>query len=185
MIRLSAMFFLLAGTASAGPVTWSLVNTSFDDGGTASGFFVFNADTNTILNWDLNTMGGSVLGPFRYVPDSSSADVFSGVFGLEFWSHQMFPGCCGFLENRYLTLGFASPLTNAGGTVNLIPGQLGQFGGDECLNCNPYRLITAGSVTTSATGIPEPGSLCLSVLGYVVLAATRHRLWSEPRRKRV
>lgn len=178
MIRWSAMFVLFAGMASAGPVTWSLVNTSFDDGGTASGFFVFNADTNNILDWELITTAGSMLGPFQYGPGDSSAGVFSGVF--EFWSNQLFPGCCGFLENRYLMLSFATPLTNAGGTVTLTPGQVGQLGGDECLNCDPYRLITAGSVTAPAAGIPEPGSLFLAVLGGAVLAA---RWWTEARRK--
>lgn len=174
MIRWSAMFILLAGMASAGPVTWSLVNTNFDDGGTASGFFVFDADTNTILNWNLNTTAGSVLGDFQYIPSDSSAGVFSGVF--EFWSNQLYPGCCGFLENRYLMLGVDSPLTNAGGTVNLTPGQLGQLGGAECLNCDPYRLITTGSVTSSGPAMPEPRSLYLLVLGCAVLAAARHRL---------
>jgi hypothetical protein len=180
MIRWSAMFVLLTGMASAGPVTWSLVNTNFDDGGTASGFFVFNADTNTILNWNLNTTGGTALGAFQYVPGDSSAGVFSGVF--EFWSNQLYPGCCGFLENRYLMLGVDSPLTNAGGTVNLTPGQFGVLGGAECLNCNPYRLITTGSVTSSDATIPEPRSLYLLALECVVLAVALRRLRAAPAR---
>ena len=173
MIRLSVMFVLLSGMASAGPVTWSLINTTFDDGGTASGTFVFNADTNTILNWNLSTTSGSVFGPFQYLPIDSSAGVFNGVFS--FWSNQTFPDCCGFLQSRYLSLSFASPLTNSGGTVALTPGHYGVFGGDECLNCNPFRLITTGSVTAPGLGIPEPGVLYLSLLGGLALAGLRER----------
>jgi uncharacterized protein (TIGR03437 family) len=93
-----------------------------------------------------------VLGPFDYSPVNSTAGVFLGTF--VFKSNQLFPGCCGVDENRLLNLGFVSPLTNAGGTVTLAHGQPNQSGGSECLNCNPFRIITGGSATASGLSLP-------------------------------
>ena len=46
---LLTLFFavLTAQIASANPILWSLAGVTFDDGGTAYGSFVYDADTNT------------------------------------------------------------------------------------------------------------------------------------------
>ena len=44
---LAASTLVIAASANAAPVTWTLQNWVFDDGGTASGSFDFDASTNT------------------------------------------------------------------------------------------------------------------------------------------
>jgi hypothetical protein len=53
----------LSLTASAAPLLWTLEGVTFAGGGTASGSFDFNADTNVYSNVDITTTtGGSVTG---------------------------------------------------------------------------------------------------------------------------
>lgn len=144
-VRWTAVLCLAAQMTWAKPATWSLF-AAFDDGGIASGFFVYDADTDRISNWDITATAGRVLGSFEYTPGNSAAGDLQGIFFFE--SNQLFPGCCGYNEARSLNLGFTSPVTNAGGTVSLTHGQPGQQGGNECLNCNPFRLIIGGSITS-------------------------------------
>jgi hypothetical protein len=56
-----AMFWALAGSASAAPVTWTLNGVTFQDGATASGSFVYDATTNTYSNVNITTSGGTIL----------------------------------------------------------------------------------------------------------------------------
>ena len=51
---------------------WILDRVTLDDGGTASGVFVFNASTQTATNWDITTTAGTTLGAFTYTPANSS-----------------------------------------------------------------------------------------------------------------
>src|SRR6185436_1870527 len=51
---------LLASPAMAIPVTWTMSGVTFDDGGTASGSFVYDADTDLISTWSLGIVAGSV-----------------------------------------------------------------------------------------------------------------------------
>jgi hypothetical protein len=46
---------LAAGTAHAVPLTWTLQNVTFDDGGSANGSFDFDADTTSYSNIMINT----------------------------------------------------------------------------------------------------------------------------------
>src|SRR5260370_9871267 len=46
--------------ASASPVLWTLVGVAFNDGGTASGSFVYDANTNTYSSINMTTTAGSV-----------------------------------------------------------------------------------------------------------------------------
>ena len=42
------------------PLTWTISNATFSDGGTASGTFVYDADTNTYSSINITTTTGSV-----------------------------------------------------------------------------------------------------------------------------
>jgi hypothetical protein len=59
---LAACTLALSAAADAAPVVWTLVDGVLDDGGTASGSFVYDADTNTFSAINLVTTAGSVLG---------------------------------------------------------------------------------------------------------------------------
>jgi hypothetical protein len=136
--------------AQATPITWNLNGLTFDDGTTATGSFVFDANTHTSSSFNVSTMAGD-LPAFTYNIGNSGL-YYGGGFGPN--NFVLFTDDGG----RYFNFSFTDALTDAGGTVSLVP-----FGSYECFNCTPYRLVVAGSVSSSQapTDIPEPGSLAL------------------------
>ena len=176
MVRIIVCLFLMAGMALALPVTWNLQGT-FTDGGTLSGFFVFNADDNTVTNWDIFATAGTVLAAFEYTPANSQVIPASST-PFAFRSNAQFPTTVGSLANRILLIRFVSPLTNAGGTVlvNVASNQ-----GDEsreCINCSPARRFNAGSQLTGTpvSAVPlSPWALVLTAIGILVIAWRRMR----------
>jgi hypothetical protein len=59
LLRLVAALTTLALAASATPITWNLVDVTFGDGSTASGRFVFDADTTTYSSINIVTTAGT------------------------------------------------------------------------------------------------------------------------------
>ena len=60
---LTALPLLLftAGSAQSTPVTWTLDNAVFDDGGQANGSLVYDDDTHTLISADITTTAGSTV----------------------------------------------------------------------------------------------------------------------------
>jgi hypothetical protein len=54
-----AIFCAVPGSVSAAPVTWTLQGVTFNDGGTASGSFVYDAQTNTYSAINITTTTGT------------------------------------------------------------------------------------------------------------------------------
>jgi uncharacterized protein (TIGR03437 family) len=146
VFRAGVFFLLTAGVALCGPVTWTLSSAVFNDGGTLSGTFVFDADTGTVSNWNLATTTGSTLTGFTYTPASSTSSFTAAGSAV-----QCPAGNCIYFNNngntRYLILGFAPALTDGGGTANLDLDGANSGASYECLNCGTYRYLTSGSVT--------------------------------------
>jgi hypothetical protein len=170
------VLFLMAGmppTASADAVTWNLVGVTFNDGGTASGSFVFDANTNTVSSVNITTTAGTAFGGATYkfvdpgfsptptvfvvVPDASLSD---------------FTGTPNFVPV------FDTALTNSGGTVGLqvlpstgaaIESPCGDAG---CTFAHiVYRYATAGEVVSA----PEPSAFFLLGTGFVALVGAVKR----------
>ena len=57
-------------TTLAEPLTWSLDNVTFNDGGIATGSFTIDASLNSVLNWNISVSGGDqvVFPTFNYTP---------------------------------------------------------------------------------------------------------------------
>jgi hypothetical protein len=132
-------------------ILWRL-SATFADGGTAIGYFVFDPNANRFRNWDVSTTGGNttVFFPFEFTPNNSGmllsplANDPPGLTMVYFESTALYPGKLGLPENLDLDTALASPLSGAGGTINIAPNAAG-----ECFDCNPGRLITSGIVTTT------------------------------------
>ena len=60
-LLLSGLVLMLSVAAHAQPLTWILQNVTFDDGGTASGSFTFDATTGSDSNVNIATTAGTVL----------------------------------------------------------------------------------------------------------------------------
>jgi hypothetical protein len=59
LLRLVIALTTLVFAASATPITWNLTDVTFADGSTASGTFVFDADTNTYSSINIVTTAGT------------------------------------------------------------------------------------------------------------------------------
>lgn len=165
--------------ALADPVQWNLSNVTFDDGGAASGFFIVNIDTNPSPDfsyWNVSTTAGSQLGAFDYnIYNSKVRRYFNLDNAIEFVSDATFPSVPnGPDEHRVLILGFSGPLSDAGGMLTLNANQPfsgTSDGSGECLECDPFRTVTGGSIDGGPVTFttPEPSTVALLPVGLLVL----------------
>lgn len=140
-----ATLLLCAANAFAFPVTWTLSGVTFSDGGTASGSFQYDADTQSVSAWSISVAGGDTgtFPPLTYDSSNSSAsDGNDQVLGLIVSLAS---------SAREVRLPAVSPLTDAGGTIAVNFASPAQ---GECFNCSPFRVFNAGSlVGTAASAI--------------------------------
>lgn len=139
LIASLALTLVCLTNAFAIPVTWTLSGVTFDDGGTLSGYFVYDADTSDFSQGTVSTAGGNtaVFGSVTYSASPWSMLV-SGhpEDGFYAWA----PGF-----GQYINI-IPAGLTDAGGTVPLSTGSW------ECTNCGAIRYISSGNVI----GTPTP-----------------------------
>jgi hypothetical protein len=192
---------LMPGVMNAKPalavqLTWTFNNITFDDGGTASGTFEYDADTNTYSNFNISVAGGDTtfFPPFTYSPatsfllddPASDASRFSAVTN-ETVIVPIFDGSSFRIDRlRSFFISFDQPLTNAGGTINVLNAAGGLGGGEFSsfpTNLPRFgrRSIEEGTVSAVVAPVPEPNSVVglagLAMLGLGKL--TRKKLSSQ------
>ncbi len=135
-------FATVSHHAAATPVTWCLSDAEFDDGTSATGYFVFDADlagNAKAVNWSIETEALALFEARSYVPTTGSASVWSGNSRVLISDR---PSGSASVQN--VNLQTSSPLTNAGGSLTLS-------GAYECINCIPVRGLTGSLVSTSGS----------------------------------
>lgn len=151
LVLASGLFVLLCvpRIASADDVTWDLSGVTFTDGGTATGSFVYNADTNTLSSINIVTSSGTAFGGADYTATDP------GGYG-PFSNELLFvtSGSGDLTGTPALDLIFDSNLTDSGGTVglSLLSGELtcGDAGCDTGGDVF-YRAISGGDVTAAVS----------------------------------
>ena len=141
------LLILSFSSAFAAPVTWSLNGIVFDDGGTATGSFVYDADTDMYSVINITTQGGDTVG----FPGDSYTQLFTENDSTsESLQTQPISGNSGF------GMKFETSLTDTGGLVDIVFGD--PISVEICFGCSgPLRYIAAGSVSA----IPIPAAVWL------------------------
>ena len=158
--------------AHAVPVQWTLSNAVFDDGGTASGSFVFDAATNDYSNIAISTVAGT----------SGSAFTYANIPPVFFKNPGQFFGvsATGDLTGAgQLFLNFSGPMTDAGGTLDIVLSSSSQA---VCSNADctfistPFQRFVSGSIVSSpVSAVPLPAGLALGLTGMAAFGAARRR----------
>ncbi len=160
---------LIPSVASADGITWTLNGVNLIDGGTVTGSFNYNANTNAYSAINVSSTAGLLFGGAPYSTPTDAVNSGSTVLGLG-----QSPFYDGDLSGQsVLELFFTNPLTNAGGTDSLFVAEF------ICTNSNCLlpimRINFSGNITTSPIGAPEPASLFLLASGLLTLFFLRFR----------
>lgn len=183
------VLFMTSITASAIPVTWYLADVVFNDGGTASGSFIFDADVGSSLTLNVNgtgitapegdflsfnvvsTAGTSAPGSSYFDPNPASPGNFA------FFNMVPDDSLADFIGTPKIVADLLGPLTNLGGTVGInIAGFSGEgvCGSSTCGSTSFQRRFISGKVTTSEP-VPEPATMLLFGAGAAALAGAGAR----------
>ena len=164
VLAMFGVLFFLAAQSHAAPLTWHLQGVTFADGGTASGSFVFDADSTAYSNINMVTTAGSSLPGATY-------SILYVAFPNALIALQTAGAPQGSTALQFL---FASNLTNAGGTVNIHLSSNGFEGTCDAsqICASNFRLVTAGAVT-AANAVPEPATAALLPAALLALAISR------------
>ena len=194
-----AALVLLTGMlrlANAGPVTWYLHGVHYGglDGlgvpGYSIGHFTYDADLNVVTEFSITDLGLSTLFPSSWPTPNPGPDTGPGITSptsitLTGVDDRLVGICsppCG--GGSRLQMVFQQPLTDAGGTVALIPYDLTSQGSEESIHINPAgrdpRYVSEGFVSTDGPSTtPEPSTLSGVILTLVCAGALRLQRYSR------
>lgn len=152
--------------AYANPISWTLENVTFDDGGTAFGTFTTDSVTGNLLGFDIVTTPGATLGGYTYTPQTTN---FSGNNVNQ--PNSFIVGNDTQLIRKYIQLTFVHPLTGGLAVDPIIPGNPPVAAYSlECNDCNPFRFVETGIAV-----IPEPAMLTAFGIGLAGLGVALRR----------
>jgi hypothetical protein len=177
----SCLALALAHEAAATPISWTLTSVTFADGATASGSFVYDAGTQSLSAFDVTTTAtpphdcgpGCTLILPTDLPGHHYLDLtgFNPPYPKAGFAVTDPPApVTGYAGLPFLALVFASPLSDAGGSLALSVGE------GFCIDagCVNGTYIRSGSGSVAGTPVPEPASVLL--FGSGLAAVIRRRL---------
>jgi hypothetical protein len=162
----------LAVVAHAAPVTWAL-SVAFTDGSTATGSFVFDANTVSYSSINIVTNTPTVGGTFQFVcvsPCTAGAPSATQVLFLAESSSNNLAAA------HALALVFQAPLTNAGGVDNISFGQGGLCADATCSVPSSSPSPVPVNSSSFVESVPEAQSTLLVMIGLAGIAAARYRV---------
>lgn len=186
--------------ANALPLTWSLQNVTFADGGTASGTFSYDAVLNKYFAWNLQVKASGGYPEFTYINNIETWKLNAGEV-----INSYYLDCCSYLPtelipaklynsfgdySNYLVLSFETPLSDIlGDTINLTSGPCDINWANSVSWCSmavrweigsgqpvDKNFIVSGQVTATSRAIPEPVTPVLLLSGLALVGfMARHR----------
>lgn len=171
-----------ASPANAVPVLWTLsrfeimdVAPGTDRFVSATGSFVYEAATNTYSAIDITSQEGTIRGGDHYTQQSLGID--PGPKQVLFLGEEAGADPTG---APVFAMFFMSPLTDAGGVVELEQGMEASCAAPGCMSpADPHRLILGGRLTGTVLGpdvaVPEPASAAVLLAGLVALGFLRRQ----------
>lgn len=161
--RLFLAFCLCSGLGSAAPVLW-IVSGTFNDGGTASGSFIYDADTNVYSAINVTTTTGSTRSGALYTVQNGGNANGLGMVTI------VAPNLTG---TPWFHFSF-STLTNAGGTRS-VNGQEVTCAAPACgSGVGPTRNFT-GTIQSSAPPVPLPPTMVLTLIAMALIGLDQAR----------
>ncbi|MEZ5894401.1 MAG: VPLPA-CTERM sorting domain-containing protein [Parvularculaceae bacterium] len=167
--------FGLCAPAGATPVTWTLADAVFSDGGTASGTFIYDADANVYSNVDIVTTAGSKQSGAEY-------HLLPSLFAFSATRFGAVPVASPALSGKTIfSITWASALTNDGGIVGILTGSPSGEGVCSNFNCSIFTGFGGGArnfvsgYATTASEVPLPAALPLFFAGFAGLGAASRR----------
>jgi hypothetical protein len=169
--------------AEAVPITWHLSDVRYDDGGTASGSFTYDAALSLYSAISVTTTAGSVL------PGASYFDQLPLWTSNASKAHFTVPDPDLGDFDPAVRFEFASAMTDEGGTIDLLVGPIfdviryspeGWYYGVNN-SSSPVgtlawqRFAVSGFITSQPAAVPEPGTLALFGVGLGALTILRRR----------
>jgi hypothetical protein len=142
-------------SAQAAPVTWTLEGVAFDDGGTASGSFIYDADFDVYSSVNMTTTAGDDLAGDTYLYPNG---VFVNQLSLIATSQDV-PDLT---DVPALALFFSVGLTNAGGSVSLTSATSREsLCGDVDCNVGLGEPFSRNVIAGTVSAIPVPAAVWL------------------------
>jgi hypothetical protein len=176
---LAALLYVacMASTAVASPVRWTLTDVLFEDGGAASGSFIYDAAADVYSAIDITTSGGSQSGAgYASLLAGGSADAL------------LVPPGADLTGAGVLALLFQSALTDAGGIVLLIDASFpaaSSFEGScldaACDSVQPGRIMIDGGMIGAPVPLPGAGWLLAAAGAIAGVKAKRRSALGSPR----
>jgi len=147
-ITIFTLVSFLSPALQAAAVTWTLEGITFDDSGTATGTFNYDADMNTYSDINITTQGGDTLNfGGKYTQLFTEAASNSGELKTETFPCGTIAGSCVF------GLNFATNLMNAGGSINILA--------DNAISIEGFYGPTRNIISGSVSAVPVPAAVWL------------------------
>jgi len=173
LLTIAGLAIAFASCASA-DITWTFNTTTFClhcgysnelDNDIATGSFFTTDDTGAnLISWDITVEGtnnGVNGADNEYTPGDSFRTFPMDANHIDLWDGS---------SSQYIDLFFDSPgITSAGGTVNLLQGDLGADS-DSTIVCNGCGTLVSGSVFGAGAAVPEPRFGAIAMIGLAGLA---------------
>jgi hypothetical protein len=177
LLSVAGLAFAFATCASA-DITWTFNTTTFcyncgdvgfetDNNIKTGSFFTTDNTGANLIGYDITVQGTNTLADNEFTPGDSFRTLPMDATHIDLWDGS---------SGQYIDLYFASPgTTSAGGTVNLLQGDLGADSNSTVV-CNGCGTLVSGSVTgVGGSAVPEPrfGAILLAGLAGLGFFARR------------